>query len=130
MIAAIAIPSLLRYRIQTNEAAAIENLRTLNAAQISYHACRNTFGGFDTLTSDSDGAGTAYLDSTWVEGGHRQGYVYSMASATAIDFLCYADPATLGTSGTRYFRVDASGIIRWSYTGRPSETDPAIGETL
>ena len=127
IIAAIALPSLLRSRVQTNEGAAIENLRSVSGAQFGYNAAKNQFGGFAALNSEIDGVGTAFLDSTWVEGREHQGYVFSMDKADATDFICYADPKQAGVTGVRWFRVDASGLIHWNSSSRPTTADPVIG---
>lgn len=127
ILVAIAVPGLIRSRVQTNECAAIENLRSVSAAQIAFNAAKTQFAGFDTLTSEVDGAGTAFLNGTWTEGGERQGYRYSMESATQAQFVCFAEPAAPGTTGVRNFRVDASGLIRWNANGRPTDSDPVIG---
>ena len=51
-VAAIAIPSLLRARIQANEASAIESLRMIVTAQATFHADRNQYATeFDPLVA-------------------------------------------------------------------------------
>lgn len=129
IIASLAIPSLLRSRIQTNEAAAIENLRTVSEAEFGYHSAKNIFGDFAALTSEVDGAGTFFLDTSWAEGVERSGYVFSIPANSGADFECFASPRDVGYSGQRYFRIDGSGIIRFSNTGQPAKDDPAIGES-
>ena len=54
IIAAIAIPNLLRARISANESAAVGALRTLNTAQISYNSAYPTVG-FASQPDDSGG---------------------------------------------------------------------------
>jgi prepilin-type N-terminal cleavage/methylation domain-containing protein len=127
IIAAIALPSLLRSRMQTNETAAIQNLRTVLTAQTGFHTTKNRFGTIAELKSEEDGVGTGYLDRTWQDGAARQGYVFVMDQANVGYFLCYADPAEPGITGVRYFRIDTSGVIRWNSAGRPADTDPGIG---
>ena len=51
VIAAIAIPSLLRARIAANESSAVSSLRALNTAQISYSTFYATVGFATTLTN-------------------------------------------------------------------------------
>jgi prepilin-type N-terminal cleavage/methylation domain-containing protein len=128
VIAAIAIPNLIQSRVRANEAAAIENLRVISAAQFSYHAAKATFGGFAELASEVDGAGTGFLDPSWHEGVVKTGYAFTLAAANADAFECYADPVLPGSSGVRFFRVDASGIVRFSHTARPDASAPAIGQ--
>jgi len=127
VLVAIALPALIRSRVQTNEAAAIENLRTVCEAQMGLNTATNTFGDFDALTSEAIGVGTAFLDTTWSEGVGKSGYEFTIAEASSDDFVCYAEPQSPGITGSRYFRVDASGVIRWNAGARPAEDDPAIG---
>jgi len=127
IVASLAIPSLLRSKVQTNEASAIENLRTVSEAQFGHHGARNAFGDFAALTSEADGSGTSFLDTSWAEGIEKSGYLFSIPVMSGTDFVCYADPKDPGYSGRRFFRVDASGVIRFSTTGQPTKDDPAIG---
>jgi prepilin-type N-terminal cleavage/methylation domain-containing protein len=127
VVAAIAIPNLLRSKVQSNEAATIENLRQIGAAQIVHHGARDRFGDFAALVSVADGPNTGFLDNSWSEGVVKNGYVYTMAEATTGSFVCFADPENLGTTGTRHFRIDTSGIIRWSTAGQPDATATPIG---
>jgi prepilin-type N-terminal cleavage/methylation domain-containing protein len=127
IICAIALPGLLRSRLQTNEAAAIENLRTICGAQLGYNSSKCRYADFAALTSAVDGTGTAFLNGTWDDGIEKSGYLFTLDSVTAGNFVCYADPKTAGTTGQRWFRVDGSGVIRANPSARPSDDDPAIG---
>lgn len=126
ILAAIAIPNFMRSRVQTNEAQAIENLRVIGSAQVSYHSGNNTFGSWGNLRTPPSG-GPPYLDGGWADGFEKGGYTYSMPSATSSAFVVEAAPTDPGVTGTRYFRVDTSGIIRFSFAGTPDETDMPIG---
>jgi len=124
IIAAIAIPNLLRSRIQSNEAATIGNLRTINGAETAYNAAKSVYT--ETFT-DMTGATPPYLDGDWdatksgydiTLGGDGSGNVYT---ATAV-------PATVGTTGERGFFTSTSGVIRFTGDGSaPDETSPPIG---
>ena len=127
VIAAIAIPSLLRSRIQSNEAAAIQNLRTVVSAQVSFHTTNSRFGTIEELAGEDEAVETSYLDTTWSDGSPRQGYAFVIEEATTGFFVCYADPVDHNVSGSRFFRVDPSGVIRWNEDNRPAENDPEIG---
>lgn len=106
IIAAIAIPNLLRSRIQSNEAAAIGNLRTVVGAQTSYHSANNEYAAdFATLTGETP----PYLDGDW--SATKSGYDFA-AAGTPTNFETTATPADAGTTGVREFFVDASGVIR------------------
>jgi type IV pilus assembly protein PilA len=110
IIAAIAIPNLLRSRLQSNEAAAIGNLKTLVASQTAYNAANGLYtGDWGELTTAADG-GPAFLDVDLSV--PTQGYEYALAEADdGNNFTCLATPETENT-GIRIFFVDASGVIR------------------
>lgn len=126
LIAAIAIPNLLRSRLQANEASAVSDLRTICVGQISCSNARLTFGDFALLVAETDGAGTSFVDTTWYEGRVKAGYSFSMAEADADSFICFADPVRLGVTGSRFFRIDASGVVRYDPAGRPAPDAPSL----
>ncbi len=63
IIAAIAIPNLLRARIAANESSAVASIRTLNTAQISYNSAYPTVG-FATAMASLGGTSCAPPSST------------------------------------------------------------------
>ena len=129
VICAIAIPSMLRNRAQANESAAIEHLRVIASAQVSFNAAQQRFGTFADLTDESLGPGSAFLNESWVDGVFKSGYTFTMASADGRNFVCFADPEALGVTGSRFFRVDGSGIVRFSASGQPTAADAPIGSS-
>lgn len=129
ILASIAIPNLMRSRVQSNEASAISDLRTICAAQIACSTTRQTFGDFATLIDEVDGEGTAFLDTSWYEGREKAGYTFTIPAADADDFVCYADPVVLGTTGSRYFRVDSSGVVRFDTAGQPDAEGAPLNES-
>jgi len=129
VIAAIAIPNLLRSKLQANETSAVSDLRTICAAQIAYSTSRLTFGDFTELVDEADGAGTSFLDASWFEGRVKAGYTFSIPIADADVFTCFADPLALGTTGSRYFRIDNSGVVRFDEAGRPGPDSPSLNES-
>jgi len=61
IISAIAIPSLMKTRMQTNETAAIGSLKTLGTAQVAYHRDFNVFAtSYENLFGYDDTVATAY----------------------------------------------------------------------
>lgn len=126
VIAAIAIPNLMRSRAQANEASAVSDLRTICAGQIACSTARLTFGNFAMLTDESAGAGTSFVETSWYEGRVKAGYAFSMADADADSFTCFADPVSLGVTGSRFFRVDNSGVVRYDTAGRPAPDAQAL----
>lgn len=126
VLSAIALPNLLRSRVSANEAAAIENLRTISEAQVDHATTKGEFADFAGLTTASGVGGAPFLQQRWEEGIEKGGYVYTVPVVGKDAYVCFADPAVPGTSGIRYFRVDATGIIRCSTAGQPGESDSAI----
>jgi len=109
IIAVMAIPTLLRQRIQTNEAAAVQNLRVISTAQISFNTVNLKYGTFDELCA---GVGsTPYLDGTWVQNGGKGEYIFAFENLTNDTFTATAVPEYPGTTGLRKFSVDESGVI-------------------
>jgi len=125
LLAAIAIPNLLRARHNANEAAAIAALRTISTACESYRSAQTPTTYPANLAALSS-ATPPYIDSSL--GGAtgassaKQGYYYTYALVNANQFTCTATPAVSGTTGTRIFFVDESGVIRLnSASGSPIE---------
>lgn len=109
IMASLAIPALLRQRIQTNEAAAVQSLRTVSTAQISFNSVNYRYGTFEELCAGV--GGTPFLDGAWSQGCVRSEYVYTMENAGTDNYLATAKPLHVGRSGIRQFSVDASGVI-------------------
>lgn len=123
IIAAIAIPNLLRSRIAANEASAVGSLRTLNTAEITYNTTYPATGfacslsQLATPSSGSVSSAAAGLVDANLAGGNKSGYTFSVLAcsgspATAYDFK--ADPTTAGVTGQRYFCTDSSGVIQYN----------------
>ena len=135
IIAAIAVPGLLRARMSGNEASAIGSLRAINSGQAAYSSSCAT-GAYAILLEDLVKAPTGSnqgfispdLKSTGVT---KSGYVVTLAAdgasgtvsmslvttcnaSTGIPSSSYwakADPLTPGGTGTRYFATDTRGTI-------------------
>lgn len=135
IIAAIAIPNLLRSRMQANEASAVGSLRSINTAAVSYSS---TYGGFPpTLLSLGPGApataATADLIDAVLAAGTKSGYTFPYAAVDAnadgrMDtYTVNADPTTPGTTGQRFFFTDQSGVVRANTAAMATVADPPIG---
>lgn len=134
IIAAIAIPGLLRARMAGNEASAIGSLRAINSGEAAYSSsCAN--GGFavkleDLFLAPTGGSGFISPDLATTPS-IKSGYTVTLApganaavvtvkaslctpaaSSDAMSvFFAKADPVTPGSTGTRYFGVDTRGTI-------------------
>ena len=140
IIAAIAIPNLLRSRMAANEASAVGSIRTVNTAEVTYSSTYPDCG-FTSLTT-LGGAGGATTGAGLIDnvlaGGTKSGYSFG-ASATGGSGTCGAGsgvpnttyvsgavPLTPGTTGQRYFYSDQSGVIRYNQTGAATNNSPAL----
>ncbi len=125
LLAAIAIPNLLRARHNANEAASIAAVRTISTACESFRAAQTPTSYPANLAALSS-ATPAYIDAglagATAAGTARQGYFYTYALVNANQFTCTASPAVSGTTGSRIFFVDESGVIRLNnVSGAPLE---------
>lgn len=125
LLAIIAIPNLLRARHNANEAAAIAGLRTIGIACGSFNSTQ-TPRDYPASMAVLGNAVPPYIDNKLRDAisaaTARQGYYYTYARTDQYRFTCIATPAVSGTSGTRVFFVDESGIIRLNgSTGDPIE---------
>ena len=129
VIAAIAIPNLLRSKAAANEASAVGSLRSLNTAEVTYattspgtgFAC--TLGQLGGSGSGSATSAAAGLIDTNLASGEKSGYSFSFLSTgnctgtPALSYATYASPVTAGTTGNRYFCSDSSGVIQYNPNG-------------
>jgi len=119
LLAAIAIPNLLRARLNANEAAAIASLRTLSTACESYRSAQ-TSPAYPADLAALSGATPAYIDST-LGGGTKQGYEFAyLVGDPANTYNVTASPVTENVTGSRSFAVDQNGVITES-GGNPIE---------
>jgi type IV pilus assembly protein PilA len=145
IVAAIAIPNLLRARMAANEASAVGSLRVIETASITYSA---TYGnGFPPSLDAMDGSGSgpvscdhAQLIDALLASGQKSGYVFTYVGQPAApekppaagctvtgaaSFEIHADPSTRGTTGQRSFFADQSGVIRYEADG-PAGRDSQV----
>ncbi|MGH9680723.1 MAG: prepilin-type N-terminal cleavage/methylation domain-containing protein [Candidatus Acidiferrales bacterium] len=116
IIAAIAIPNLLRSKMAANEASAVGSLRTINTASVAYST---TYGNYPTALSDLATGATvsstsADLIDSVLASGIKSGYTFAYVGDTASNYQKYtlnAAPVS-SASGQRYFYTDQSGVIR------------------
>ena len=120
LLAAIAIPNLLRARLNANESAVKSDLRTFSSANESFRAAQNPpvyAGGIAALTAPA--AGPAYLDNSWNTAGAAPGkHGYTFAYAVAGNGVTYSTSATpLANQGVNTFCVDQSGVVSQGAAG-------------
>ena len=131
IIAAIAIPSLLRSRMAANDSAAASTLRTINTAEISYLTNYPLVGYSITLKALGPNGvdctkpanvlltGACLIDDKvgcaadpCPKGGHNYSLVAGTAGVPAQDYAAGASAIALGTSGLRNDCTMPDGVIR------------------
>lgn len=136
IIAAIAIPNLLRTRMATNEATAVGSLRALNTALVTY---ASTYGQFpvrmEHLAPPTDGfaaVNAADLIDEVLAAGSKSGYHFNYTvwdtdgDGLRDSYTLTAQPLERGTTGQRTFFTDQSGVIRAETNGVADESSPPI----
>ena len=129
LLAAIAIPNLLRARHNSNEAASIGGMRTFSAALESFRAAQTppTYPvNLAALSAAVPPYVAASLTGAINAGTSRQGYFYTYALVSANAYTLQSTPQTVGTTGTRRFFVDQSGVIRANAAGAATVASPEI----
>ena len=137
VLAAIAVPGLLRARMSGNEASAIGSICTISSAEASF---ASTCGGggyaitIADLAAPPTAGGPAFLSSDLVPAAsgaaRKSGYQFTItggtgsnvlaaantcngsANASETEFFATADPISAGLTGRRFFAADQSGLIR------------------
>jgi type IV pilus assembly protein PilA len=123
VLAAIAIPNMLRAKIAANEASAVSSLRTITTAQITYKV---SFSSYATNMGDLGPSGAGYLDSVLGENPYQKnGYQFS-TTGDAETFAVFGVP--IGANGIRTFCTATPAVIRYA---QPGDTcDPTASPLL
>jgi competence protein ComGC len=132
IIAAIAIPNLLRARMAANEASAMASVRTLVVAEVGY-STSHPDAGYTCTLSDLSAAG---LIDAKLASGQKNGYAFELLGCSAsaesvanVKYRVVAYPLTRNTTGTRAFCADESGVVKTDEKGSPQDCGES-GSTL
>ena len=135
IIAAIAIPNLLRARIAANEASAASSLRTINTACVTYSSTYNSYPTALSYLGPSNGATPTSTDADLLDdvlapagGGStstKSGYTFSFTGAQ-YTYTVTASPVSLNQTGVRYFYTDPSGVIRYNSGAAATSTSSPL----
>jgi prepilin-type N-terminal cleavage/methylation domain-containing protein len=144
IIAAIAIPNLLRSRIAANQASAVGSLRVLTTAETTYISTYNTYsatlGDLGPPAGGTNAMATAagLIDSVLAGGeaaateSSKSGYVFTYtAGATDPSGKVYAysitaTPSEVGTTGNNFYYTDQVGVIRQNTTAVAGSSDSPL----
>ena len=128
IIAAIAIPSLLRARISANETGMIGDARAVISAEAAYHSSNSAFYGMLTCLNTPSGCITGYPASapTFIDpmisrlvtkSGYARSFLNDTTAATGTDSagdilaFCYQASPASSQGGVRSFGGDSSGVV-------------------
>jgi type IV pilus assembly protein PilA len=126
IIAAIAIPNLLRSRMSANEASAVGSVRTINTSAVMYSstypdagfpATLAALGGATPCTATSTNA--CLLDQVLATG-TKSGYTFVWTgdgNTPSVGYSITGTPVAVGATGQRMFFSDQSGVIRYDPSG-------------
>ena len=143
IIAAIAIPNLLRARMAANESSAVSSLRTINTAENTYQATYPTIGFSPDLASlggpspcTPTSTSACLIDSVLSADGNpagsgKSGYniqtgVGNTKGGVIIGYAAQASPMTLDQTGIRGFCSEEDGVVRVDPLGKCSNTEAGI----
>jgi prepilin-type N-terminal cleavage/methylation domain-containing protein len=140
VIAAIAIPSLIRSRIAANQASAIESLRVIGTSEVTYAAIfgNGYSASLAALGSPQAGAipstSAAGLIDDLLVSGIKSGYTFTY-SPSLLDstgryngYTILAEPNQVGISGIDFFYTDETHIIRMNATAQAGSSDSFIAD--
>ena len=143
IIAAIAIPNLIRSKIAANEASAVASCRTVNTAEIVYSSTYNVTTVFSgSLSALGDGgtlsncAGTTtvptstaacLIDSALENATQtaKSGYLFTYTPVTG-SYGLTAGPTSVNSTGVRYFYTDQTAVIRANSGSAATNTSSPI----
>ena len=147
IIAAIAIPNLIRSKMAANEASAVATLRTVNTSEVVYSSTYSTVAVFGTLpqlgsagtagasctpaalqTTPPTAANSCLIDNALEVANAapgKSGYLLTLAVANSA-YTANNNPSAPGSSGTRRFFTDQSLVIRQNGAAAATAADPPI----
>lgn len=133
IIAAIAIPNLLRARMAANESSAVSSIRTLMTAEAAYYTAYSSVGyvGLANLggaSPCSPSSTTACLIDDVLTSGTKSGYLFNAAGATPVNgintsFIVSTAPSSPNVTGVRRFCGVNDNVIHY-------DLNPGLVSTL
>ena len=125
IIAAIAIPNLLRSKMSANEASAVGSVRLVVNCSVSYQTGHPDIGfpvavtGMGPVTGGGDGCLDAVLTAAANGGAPKSGYGFTYTATDQFGgvwtgFTLAGFPANCGRTGVRTYFADESGVVRFT----------------
>jgi type IV pilus assembly protein PilA len=137
IIAAIAIPNLLKSKIAANEASAVNSIRTYTTAHITYSALCPQVGYPATLADLGPGGGACAGGANLVDpilgtaAPSKAGYNFTYApvsgdGVTNTNYTMHGNPVVVGVTGQRSFFCNETGLIRYNIAGIATVASPPL----
>jgi len=145
IIAAIAIPNLLRARMAANESSAVASVRTINTAEVTYNSTYPTIGFSPNLVSLGGALGVAcvpttstacLIDAVLANDGNpansgKSGYLFTtgvgtVAGGVNVGYTVLAVPITINQTGIRAFCAEEDAVVRVDPKGACSNVEATI----
>jgi len=129
LLAAIAIPNLLRARLNANEGAMKTDLRAFSSAAESFRSAQNP-PQYAANIAALTGATPAYLDGTWTAAGGKHGFTLAYAgggAGTPNTYSVLAVPVTANQTAINTYCIDQTGVIVGSVAGAGAPAGAAAG---
>jgi type IV pilus assembly protein PilA len=145
IIAAIAIPNLLRARMAANESSAVASVRTVTTGEITYQTAYPTVGYAPALVNLGGPLGAACVPSTATgclidsvlanngnpTGSGKSGYSFTtgtgaVAGGVNVGYTIAAVPMTVNQTGIRAFCAEEDAVVRVDPAGVCSNTEAGI----
>ena len=128
VIAAIAIPNLLRAKIAANEALAVSAIHAVNSSEIQYSAMHPTIG-YSVLLVDLGPAGDGLIDGV-LASGTKKGYTYTYTQGAgappAAAYTLNVDPVVRSVTGVRSFFTNETNVTRYDPAVPATAASPAL----
>ena len=120
VLVSLAVPGIMRSRVNANEGAALANLRTINNGCQLYHINNDTFP-YDLSDLIEPASNPPYIDPALATG-QKQGYEFVYSLDSLDHFIINANPLFSGLLKSSYFYTDESGVVR-ANAGSPAGPD-------
>ena len=125
IIAAIAVPSLVRARRAAEEASAVQTLRAYTSAQAAYLATRGNSRNYGLAVELADG----YIEPAIVTAPQRNGYNFTFdVAANRVTYQATAEPVDSPTL-SRFFFTSNDNVIRYSHGSPATATSTVLGSS-
>ncbi len=124
ILAAVAVPKLLKNLETGRESSAMQTLRTVHNSQAQFQATKQRFGTLKELNE------AGYIDPNYSGGGAVSGYKYTSAAEATQDQYCVQATRQAASTASRDFNVIEDGTIRFVESKSPSPVAHGSGAPL